>query len=57
MDNIPVLGKKTKAHHYSIKGPFSQELWYDEKGNLVQSMLVGPDGSEIYYHMIPPGSG
>jgi hypothetical protein len=57
VDNIPVLGKKTKAHHYSIKGPFSQEIWYDEKGNLVQSMLVGPDGSEIYYQMIPPGSG
>jgi hypothetical protein len=57
MDNIPVLGKKTKTHHYSIKGPFSQEIWYDEKGNLVQSMLVGPDGSEIYYHMIPAGSG
>jgi hypothetical protein len=56
MDNIPVLGKKTKAHRYSIKGPFSQEIWYDEKGSLVQSMVVGPDGSEIYYNMLPPSS-
>jgi len=54
IDNITVLGKKTKAHHYSIKGPFSQEVWYDEKGGLVQSMLIGPDGSQIQYQMIPP---
>lgn len=57
MDSIPVLGKKTKAHHYSIKGQFAQEIWYDEKGSLVQTMVVGPDGSEIYYHMIPPVAG
>jgi hypothetical protein len=57
MDNIPVLGKKTKAHHYSITGPFAQDVWYDEKGGFVQSMLVGPDGSKIHYRMIPPTEG
>jgi hypothetical protein len=56
VDNIPVLGKKMKAHRYSIKGLFTQEIWYDEKGGLVQSMVVGPDGSEIYYNMLPPTS-
>jgi len=54
IDNIPVLGKKIKAHHYSIKGAFSQDVWYDEKGNLMQSMLIGPDGSQIQYRMVPP---
>jgi hypothetical protein len=57
MDSIPVLGKKTKAHRYSISGPFAQDVWYDEKGGFVQSMLVGPDGSKIHYRMIPPVEG
>ncbi len=56
MDSIPVLGKKTKARRYVVKGPFTQDVWYDEKGNLVQSMLVGPDGSKIYYNLMPAGA-
>jgi hypothetical protein len=41
-----------KAHHYTIKGKFPQEVWYDEKGRLVQSSLVAPDGSVILYKPI-----
>ena len=25
-----------KAHHYEIKGRYSQDIWYDERGRLVQ---------------------
>ena len=38
-----------KAHHYEIKGRYSQDIWYDERGRLVQVKLVGSDGSVISY--------
>lgn len=41
-----------KAHHYEIKGRYSQDVWYDERGRLVQVKLTGSDGSEISYKPI-----
>jgi hypothetical protein len=41
-----------KAHHYTIKGRYSQDIWYDERGRLVQVKLIGSDGSEIAYKPI-----
>jgi hypothetical protein len=41
-----------KAHHYEIKGRYSQDIWYDERGRLVQVKLIGSDGSEISYRPI-----
>jgi hypothetical protein len=38
-----------KARHFTIKGKFSQDVWYDERGRLVQSSLVAPDNSVILY--------
>ena len=47
------LGARTlKAHHYEIKGRYSQDIWYDERGRLVQVKLVGSDGSVISYKPI-----
>jgi Family of unknown function (DUF6134) len=44
------LGARTlKAHHYEIKGRYSQDVWYDERGRLVQVKLIGSDGSVISY--------
>jgi hypothetical protein len=44
------LGAHTlKAHHYEIKGRYSQDVWYDEGGRLVQVKLIGSDGSVISY--------
>jgi hypothetical protein len=44
------LGVRTlKAHHYEIKGRYSQDVWYDERGRLVQVKLFGRDGSVISY--------
>jgi hypothetical protein len=44
------LGARTlKAHHYEIKGRYSQDIWYDEHGRLVQVKLIGSDGSVISY--------
>jgi uncharacterized protein DUF6134 len=38
-----------KAHHYEIKGRYTQDVWYDERGRLVQVKLIGSDGSVISY--------
>jgi Family of unknown function (DUF6134) len=47
------LGARTlKAHHYEIRGRYSQDIWYDERGRLVQVKLIGSDGSEISYKPI-----
>jgi hypothetical protein len=35
-----------------MKGRYAQDLWYDERGRLVQVKLVGSDGSVISYRPI-----
>ncbi|WP_367272434.1 DUF6134 family protein, partial [Parvibaculum sp.] len=37
------------ATHYSVTGKLNRELWYDDKGVLVQVKFDGSDGSEITY--------
>jgi hypothetical protein len=49
MDDLTIDERTVKAHHYVLKGKFPQDVWYDEKGRLVQSSLVAPDGSVILY--------
>jgi len=48
-EDLTIDGKTVKARHYVLKGKFPQDVWYDEKGRLVQSSLVAPDGSVILY--------
>jgi Family of unknown function (DUF6134) len=60
MDSVDVLGRPVKAHRYSIKSTssvdakstFSQDVWYDEKGNLVRAQFSGSDGSIISYRVM-----
>jgi hypothetical protein len=52
MEDLTLAGRATKAHHYEIKGRYSQDVWYDEGGRLVQVKLVGSDGSIISYQPI-----
>ena len=59
METITVQGKPLTAHRYAIKStpaqdkPFSQDVWYGEKGNLVQvKFVVSQDGSEISYTLL-----
>jgi hypothetical protein len=60
MDSVTVLGRPLKAHRYAIKSTssvdpkntFSQDVWYDEKGNLVQAQFSGSDGSIISYQLM-----
>ncbi len=48
-EDLNVGARALKAHHYGIKGRYSQDIWYDERGRLVQVKLIGSDGSEISY--------
>jgi hypothetical protein len=48
-EDLTIDGNSVKARHYVLKGKFPQDVWYDEKGRLVQSSLVAPDGSVILY--------
>lgn len=52
VDHISVRGHPTKAHHYSVKSQFPEELWYDEQGHLVQAQFTGSDGSTILYQLM-----
>ena len=52
VDNLVVRGQPTKARHFTIKGPFSQDAWYDDKGTLVQAQFIGADGSTILWQPI-----
>jgi hypothetical protein len=48
-EDLTIDGRTVKARHYVITGKFPQDIWYDQKGRLVQSSLVAPDGSVILY--------
>lgn len=49
VEDLNIDGRTVKARHYTLKSKFQQDVWYDEKGRLVQSSLVAPDGSVILY--------
>jgi hypothetical protein len=51
-EQVTVETGPAPARRYTIKGKFSQDVWYDSRGRLVQSQLVGPDGSVITYKLI-----
>jgi Family of unknown function (DUF6134) len=52
MEDLNIDGRAIKARHYALKGKFSQDVWYDERGRLVQVKLIGSDGSVISYKPI-----
>jgi hypothetical protein len=51
-EDLSFGARPLKAHHYEIKGRYSQDIWYDERGRLVQVKLIGSDGSVISYQPI-----
>jgi hypothetical protein len=52
MEDLSLGARTLKTHHYEIKGRYSQDVWYDERGRLVQVKLIGSDGSVISYKPI-----
>jgi hypothetical protein len=51
-EDLTLGARALTARHYEIKGRYSQHIWYDESGRLVQVKLTGSDGSEISYKPI-----
>jgi Family of unknown function (DUF6134) len=48
-EHLALPGRSGTAHHYSIKTTFPQEVWYDERQQLIKVALRGIDGSKIEY--------
>lgn len=48
---VAVRGSTRRAHRYEVVTDFSQEVWYDDSGRLVQVELKGLDGSTIIYQL------
>ena len=48
-ETITVKGKPLRTRHVIWGGELKRELWYDASGALVQSHLVGDDGSDVVY--------
>jgi len=51
-DDVSVRGHTRRAHHYQIVTTYSQDVWYDDKNQLVQVELKGSDGSTIRYQLM-----
>jgi hypothetical protein len=49
VDTLDLGDDQVRAHHYTLKARYTQGLWYDDDGRLVQMRLIGPDGSTILY--------
>ena len=47
---LVLQGRAETAHHYSIKTTFPQEVWYNDRQQLIKVALRGSDGSRIEYH-------
>jgi hypothetical protein len=48
-EDLTINEQVVRAHHYTIKSRYSQDLWYDDQARLVQAKFIGSDGSVIMY--------
>jgi len=53
-EDLPIGGRQIAAHHYSLSSIYSQDVWYDDHGDLVRAQLRAADGSTILYQAAPP---
>lgn len=52
--DFSLWGRQIDAHHYSLHGIYSQDVWYDPQGDLVRMQMRGSDGSTILYQPTSP---
>jgi len=48
-ESIPVKGKLTSVRHWAWDGELKRDLWFDAFDTLVQVLIKGDDGSNVYY--------
>jgi hypothetical protein len=51
-DQLTINSHNVRAHHYTLKSKYSQEVWYDDQQHLVQVKIIGSDGSVIMFKLI-----
>jgi hypothetical protein len=51
-EQLTLRGQPVKANRYTIKGRYTQDVWYDEQARLVRAKLIATDGSAIVYELI-----
>jgi hypothetical protein len=49
---LTVKSRVVKAHRYTIKSKWEQDVWYDEQSRLIHARLVASDGSVISYQLL-----
>ncbi len=49
---VTVKSKVVKAHHYTLKSKWVQDVWYDDQDRLVKASLIASDGSEVLYQLL-----
>jgi hypothetical protein len=49
LEQLAIRTRTISAHHYAIKSRYSEDVWYDQRGRLVQVKIIGSDGSIILY--------
>ncbi|HEX6440912.1 MAG TPA: DUF6134 family protein [Stellaceae bacterium] len=49
-EQLVLQGRPETAHHYSIKTNFPQDVWYNDRQQLVKVAMRASDGSKIEYH-------
>jgi hypothetical protein len=52
VDNLRVGGQAVRAYHYTTNGRYSEDVWYNDQGRLVQVKIIGSDGSIIFYNLM-----
>jgi hypothetical protein len=43
LEMLTIGTRSIQAHHYVIKGRYSQDVWYDDRGHLVQVKMTVSD--------------
>jgi uncharacterized protein DUF6134 len=46
-ETVQANGRKVEARHYSVRGDFKREIWYDRDGTVVKVAFPIKDGSEV----------
>ena len=49
---VTVKSRVVKAHHYTLKSKWTQDVWYDEQDRGVKASLIASDGSEVLYQLL-----
>jgi hypothetical protein len=52
-ETVPLAsGATIPADHYSLSGPFSVDLWYDQTATWASLALTAADGSTVHYERL-----